>query len=149
VSDADDVVALNRLAYRYAEAVDARDVDAFLAVFHPDGRMRSFAADADEPFSDVVGHEQLAAVPRRMAELWRRTAHQMTNHLVTVDGDTATGTLLCAARYLGVDPAEAMAGVNVIRYVDRYERRTGEWRIADRELHFLWSERHPLSDGSG
>jgi hypothetical protein len=84
MSDA-DVIALNRLAYRYAAAVDA--------------------------------------------------------------GDAATGTLLCAARYLSADPADNEAGVNVIRYVDRYERRSGEWRIADREIHFLWSERHPLDDG--
>ena len=32
-----DILELNRLAYRYAAAVDGRDVDAFLAVFAPDG----------------------------------------------------------------------------------------------------------------
>jgi 3-phenylpropionate/cinnamic acid dioxygenase small subunit len=148
MSDA-DVIALNQLAYRYAAAVDARDVDAFLAVFHPDGRLRTYAAGSDEPFSDVVGHEQLASVPQRMGDMFRRTFHQMTNHLVDVDGDAATATLLCTARFLSVDPADDAAGVNVIRYVDRYERRSGEWRIADREIRFLWSERHPLVGGSG
>src|SRR5690348_3895604 len=112
--------------------------------------MRSFAADAEEPFSDVEGHEELAAVPGTTRRMFRRTAHQMTNHLVRVDGDTATGSLLCAARFLSADPADAdAAGVNVIRYVDRYERRAGEWRIAERELHFLWSERHALAGGNG
>jgi 3-phenylpropionate/cinnamic acid dioxygenase small subunit len=148
VSDA-DVVALHQLAYRYAEAVDTGDVDGFLAVFHPDARVRSFAADTDEPFSDIVGHEHLASMPGTTQRMFRRTFHQMTNHLVTVDGDSAAGTLLCAARFLSADPADATAGVNVIRYVDRYERRSGEWRIADREIHFLWSERHPLAGGNG
>jgi 3-phenylpropionate/cinnamic acid dioxygenase small subunit len=148
VSDA-DVVALQQLAYRYAEAVDTGDVDGFLGVFHPDARVRSFAADADEPFSDVAGHGQLASMPETTQRTFRRTFHQMTNHLVTVDGDVASGTLLCAARFLGNDPADGTAGVNVIRYVDRYERRSGEWRIAEREIHFLWSEHHPLAGGNG
>src|SRR5690242_4383927 len=148
MSDA-DVVALQQLAYRYAEAVDTGDVDGFLAVFHPDARVRSFAPDADEPFSEVAGHDQLAAMPETTRRMFRRTFHQMTNHLVAVDGDLATGTLLCAARFLSADPVDDSAGVNVIRYVDRYERRSGEWRIADREIHFLWSERHPLAGGNG
>ena len=144
-----DVLALQQLAYRSAEAVDTGDVGGFLGVFHPDARVRSFAPDAGEPFSDVAGHDQLASMPETTRRMFRRTFHQMTNHLVNVDGDTATGTLLCAARFLSSDPVDDSAGVNVIRYVDRYERRSGEWRIAEREIHFLWSERHPLAGGNG
>jgi hypothetical protein len=36
-----DVIERNHLAYRYDAAVDACDVEAFLAVFHPDARMRT------------------------------------------------------------------------------------------------------------
>ena len=34
----------------------------------------------------------------------------------------------------------------VIRYVDRYAREADGWRIADREIRFLWSERHDMVD---
>jgi hypothetical protein len=34
----------------------------------------------------------------------------------------------------------------VIRYVDRYERRSGGWRISDRQIRFLWSERDLMVD---
>jgi hypothetical protein len=34
----------------------------------------------------------------------------------------------------------------IIRYVDRYARIGGEWRIADRQIRFLWSERHDATD---
>jgi len=90
VSDA-DVVELNQLAYRYATAVDGRDVDACLDVFAPDGRMRSYHPGSREPFADTQGHEQLKTVPETMGKLFGITVHQMTNHLVDVDGDTATG----------------------------------------------------------
>ena len=137
---------LHQLAYRYAAAVDACDVDAFLDVFHDDARLRTYHPDAAEPFADIVGHDQLAFVPTRMREMFRRTAHLMTNHLVDVRGDAATGSLLCTARHLSTDPEDRTALVVVIRYVDSYERRAGEWRIADRQIRFLWSERHPVVD---
>jgi ketosteroid isomerase-like protein len=146
VSDT-DILELNRLAYRYAAAVDACDVDAFLAVFADDARLRSYHPDTDEPFADVVGHEQLASIPHMMRAMFRRTAHQMTNHLVDgdVDGGSATGTVLCTARHLAGDD-DSTALVVVLRYVDRYERRNGSWLIVDRQIRFLWSERHPVVD---
>jgi ketosteroid isomerase-like protein len=141
-----DVVELNRLAYRYAAAVDGRDVDAFLAVFTPDARMRSYQAGSDEPFADARGHEQLASVPETMDKMFGITVHQMTNHLVDVDGDRATGEVLCTARHLSVDPNDDTAVVVIIRYVDEYERRDGRWCISDRQIRFLWSERHKVAD---
>jgi hypothetical protein len=141
-----DVVALNQLAYRYAAAVDACDVDGFLAVFTPDGRLRSYHPDAEEPFADLTGHAQLAAVPNTMRGMYRRTAHMMTNHLVDVQGDAATGEVLCTARHLSADPQDASSINVMIRYVDRYARGDGVWRIADRRICFLWSERHQVVD---
>jgi len=143
---ADDTLALNRLAYRYAVAVDGCDRDGFLDVFTADGRLRTWQPDAEEPFVDLRGREQLAFVPKVMNDLYRRTAHLMTNHLVEIDGDHATGQLLCTARHLHKDPADRAVLVVVIRYVDRYAREADGWRIADREIRFLWSERHDMVD---
>jgi 3-phenylpropionate/cinnamic acid dioxygenase small subunit len=141
---ADDILALNQLAYRYAAAVDACNADAFLAVFTADARLRTWQPEAEEPFVDLAGHDQLAFVPKVMRDLYRRTAHLMTNHLVEIDGDRAT--VLCTARHLARDPADREVLVVVIRYVDRYAREADGWRIADREIRFLWSERHEMVD---
>jgi SnoaL-like protein len=141
-----DVIALNQLAYRYAAAVDACDVEAFLAVFAPEGRLRSFHPDAREPFADLTGHEQLAAVPNTMRGLYRRTTHMMTNHLVDVRGDVANGQILCTARHLSADSNDQTSINVIIRYIDRYVRREDAWFILDREIRFLWSERHQLAD---
>ena len=61
-----DILELNRLAYRYAAAVDSRDVDAFLAVFAPDGRMRSYHPGDEEPFADTR-YDSSRRSPRRWA----------------------------------------------------------------------------------
>ena len=138
----EDVVALNQLAYRYAKAVDSCDVALFQSIFTPDGRMRSYHPDAEQPFADLTGRAQLAVVPDTMRGMYGATTHMMTNHLVEVDGDSATGEVLCTARHL-----EGATSINVIiRYIDRYARHQGEWRIADRQIRFLWSERHEVTD---
>jgi len=142
--DHKDVVELNQLAYRYAAAVDTCDVDLFLSVFTPEGRLRSYHPGEERPFADMIGHDQLPGVPNAMRGMYRHTMHMMTNHLVQLEGDYATGTVLCTARHLNSD-AIVVLNVN-IRYEDLYERRGGEWKIADRRIRFLWSERHKVSD---
>jgi len=67
-----DLLELNQPAYRYAAAADAFDVGAFLTVFHPDARLRTYHPDADEPFSDLSGHEQLAMLSPTMRKMLRR-----------------------------------------------------------------------------
>lgn len=141
-----DIVELNQLACRYASAVDHCDIAGFQAVFTPDARLRSYHPDEDMPFADLAGHAQLASIPNAMRGMYRHTAHMMTNHLVNIgpDGESAEGEVLCTARHLKLDGAET---VNVvIRYVDRYVRMDGKWLIADRQIRFLWSEIHGVSD---
>ena len=141
-----DVNELSQLAHRYAKAVDFCDVELFQSVFHPRGRLRSYHPDTEEPFADLTGHEELATVPNTMRGMYRQTIHMMTNHLVEIDGDKASGEVLCTARHLSRD-AEDPASLNVIiRYIDRYERLNGVWKIADRKIRFLWSERHEVVD---
>ena len=135
---------LHQLVYRYAAAVDACDAAGFVDAFDDAGRLRSYHPGAREPFADLVGHEQLAAVPNSMRGMFRATAHLMTNHLVDVDGDMATGSVMCTARHLHATEPSAL--VVVIRYVDRYLRGTNGWTIADRQIRFLWSERHEVVD---
>jgi len=138
-----DVVELNQLAYRYAAGVDHCDAALFTACFTDDARLRSYHAGADTPFADLRGHRQLAAIPDTMRGQYRATTHMMTNHRVEVDGDEATGEVLCMARHCLPDGS---ASLNVvIRYVDRYVRAAKGWLIDDREIRFLWSERHEVA----
>jgi len=139
-----DVVELNQLAYRYAAAVDNCDAELFKSVFKENGRLRSYHPGTDTPFADLGGHDQLVVIPNTMRGMHRHTMHMMTNHLVDVNGDEATGTVLCTARHLDNDGSHSM---NVmIRYEDKYERQAGSWKIADRRIRFLWSERHDVTD---
>ena len=62
-----------------------------------------------------------------MRNMFAQTMHVMSNQLVDIAGDRASGTMLCTARHLTLDRENTM---NVmIRYVDAYERREGSWKI--------------------
>ena len=136
-----DVLSLNQLAYRYAHAIDTCDEALLAEVFTPRGRMRVYHPGEDAPFQDFSGPEELAQVPRTMRQAHRQTLHQMSNHLVELSGDEASGTVLCVARHLALDGRSALDVL--IRYEDRYQRLDGRWRIADRKIRFLWDEVHP------
>lgn len=140
----EDIVALEQLAHRYADAIDACDLERFLDVFTPKARLHIYHPDAEEPFADFSGHDELQIIPGRMQDMFAQTMHVMTNHLVDVDGERATGTVMCTARHLTLDRENSM---NVmIRYIDNYERRDEAWKIADRQIRFLWSEQHAAID---
>jgi hypothetical protein len=70
--------------------------------------------------------------------------HVMSNHLLKIDGDSATGSIYCSARHLFSNPMGGMDLVVLIRYQDQYRRDGGEWKILDREIHFLWSETYSV-----
>ena len=60
---------------------------------------------------------------------------EFSNILITVDGDTArarrTATSRCAVSTKAGTPIDSR---NLGRYVDRWEKRSGEWRIIDRAV---------------
>ncbi|MDG2004663.1 MAG: nuclear transport factor 2 family protein [Novosphingobium sp.] len=135
----DDIAALNQLAYRYAAAVDACDMDMFKSVFTQDARLRAYNPGQTEPFNDIRGHDELVKVNEIMATMFDGTMHTMTNHLVTIDGDTASGQVLCIARH--IPKGEDNVLIITLRYEDDYARSAGEWKICDRHIRFLWAER--------
>jgi 3-phenylpropionate/cinnamic acid dioxygenase small subunit len=129
---------LTQLVHRYADAVDNGNVDAFLDVFHPDGRLAMILAGETEPASIRNGHSELASTPTDLEGLYAVTVHQVSNHLVDVQDDLASGSLLCIARLVTVGE-RATELVHIARYTDQYERRDGVWRILHREVRVLWS----------
>jgi len=75
------------------------------------------------------------------------TMHFVGNQLVEIDGDTARAESYCVAyhRRGAQDGEQGHDLVLGLRYVDRMERRDGEWRIADRKCAFDWSRIDPVT----
>ena len=114
---------------RFARGMDRFDRDTFLSAFHPDAEIAAgpFVGEPAALYNwarDLHDHGQSA------------TQHVLLNHSCDLDGDTAhTETYyLFAAR--NRDDSNWIAGG---RYIDRFERRDGQWRVASRNTVIEYS----------
>jgi ketosteroid isomerase-like protein len=137
VDDLDRLLALDeirQLAHRYAVAVDARDLDALVALFVDDVRVGREAAGRDPLRRDF--ERQLRAIGVSILFVG--------NHVIDFDDDDhARGIVYCAAQ---IQDGERWIR-QAIRYDDTYERRGGRWLFVRRK-HLLWygaeEPRNPL-----
>ncbi|MEV0044023.1 nuclear transport factor 2 family protein [Nocardia rhamnosiphila] len=112
---------------RYTYALDSRDWDLLDEVFTPDAVAR-YGAEAPA----VRGRAGIVAMIRSFLDRCGPSQHLLGNHVVDIDGDTATS--ICKARVLHTGAGEntnityECAGV----YRDRMTRSAQGWRIAER-----------------
>ena len=115
---------IRQLASRYAVAMDARDLDALVALFVNDVRVGRAAVGR------WALRENFAAQLRPLGV----TILQVTNHVIDVlDADHATGIVSCR----GEIEVDGEWIVQAIQYHDTYERRVGEWLFVRRK-HLLF-----------
>jgi hypothetical protein len=140
-----DEWALRGLADRYAFAVDARDMDALAGLFWPDGAIFTYSAErSDEQVGSLQGEEAIRGIGQRMVDRYDRTFHFVANAAFDLSGDAATGVVYCTAHHLKRTAEAIKDYVMFIRYEDRYARRDGDWRFAERRLRVQWTERRTL-----
>ena len=122
---------------RYCRANDRRDEDLMRSCFHPDAEI-----ELHEPLTVDAFLEMGRIVLGQYVQTWHNTGNQ----LVEVDGDAAwaehytTSTHRIAASADGPERDFIVFG----RYIDRLERRGGEWRIARRRMLVDFSRTDPV-----
>lgn len=116
---------IRQLAYRYADAVDRRDIDLMVSLFAPDARFGAYGAGPEA--CRRLSEESLARVG--VAVL------MVTNHLIDFeDAGNAYGAVWCHAH---VDDHAERFIEQLIKYEDRYVLLDDGWRFA-RRRHLLW-----------
>jgi 3-phenylpropionate/cinnamic acid dioxygenase small subunit len=129
VSDRNDISAL---VYRYAELLDAGDLDGVTDMF-ADATWRSAATGAV-----LTTRDEVRAVYDRVIlyDGVPRTRHLMDNLIVDVDDGADVASGRCYYTVLqGGEPGAPIAPILSGRYLDRYRRGPDGWRFADREFH--------------
>ena len=115
---------IRQLASRYAIAMDARDLDALVALFVEDVRLGPDASGRDALRSDF--DRQLRGIGISILFVG--------NHVIEFDDDRhATGVVYCKAEVQDGDRWVHQA----LQYRDRYEQRGGEWFFV-RRVHLLF-----------
>lgn len=126
-----DEHAIRRVLLRYCRGIDRRDLELVRSCYWPE------ATDVHGPFSGA--RDEFVAWVERLLRRHTMTMHHAGNMLVDVRGEEAEAETYCVAYHSG-DPAGDLRWNYVagVRYVDRFEKRSGEWRIADRMTAIEW-----------
>ena len=124
---------------RYCRGLDRLDAAMVASAFHSDGvDHHSFATLRT---AAQIGQ----ALVERQRTRYRKTMHGILNEHVEVDGDVARAETYFRASLLAERDAREVLIEGAGRYLDRFERRDGEWRIAERVLVNEWSHSTPLN----
>lgn len=120
------------LAMLYCRAADRGDVSLFEELYHP-GALDEHGSNTSHTAREFI--DSIPAMRPRMDEL----QHNVTNHIITVDGDNAHGEVYVLAYHRFMEQGQPALLVMGGRYLDRYERREETWRIAHRKCVEDWS----------
>lgn len=115
---------------RYSRGIDRHDVEMVTSVYHPDARDRHGSTFSGTPEELVRwGNEE-------HARNWTAHLHQLTTSTIEVVGERAASEtyVMWVQRRRDAPRVDVGGG----RYLDRLERRDGEWRIRERELVVDW-----------
>lgn len=121
---------IRQVVLRYCRGIDRLDLDLVRSCYHPD------ATDEHGTFRGSVD-EYLAWVERLLVR-YDATFHLVGNHLVEVDGDVARSEAYGVAHHRSEDPDPRRNLTVGFRFLDRFERRDGTWRIARRVATTEW-----------
>lgn len=128
-----DRQAIRDVVLRYCRGIDRLDLELVRACYHPDA-----TDDHGSPHPRTRDEyvEWVAGVLRRFTG----TMHFVGNQLVELDGDVARSETYGVAYHHGDPPEDHRRNFTTgFRYVDRFERRDGEWRIATRVAVREWT----------
>ena len=120
---------IEALVSNYCHGFDKRDYERFLAIWWDDCIWK-----IGPPFGDFSGHSGIhEAIHQVLWPAWAQSQHVTSNLVLTfTDADNATG--VCDVDCMGLLTDGAEATFVGATYRDRYQRRSGCWKIAEREV---------------
>jgi hypothetical protein len=129
------------LIMQYAAGVDTQDYERLITCFAPDGQMvnATGVTDGIDAIRAVMAPEALAQMRAANSGLqFDQSSHQMSNIIITLDGDKAHGELAAVVFMIGPLDGQRVMAVRGIRYIDDYVRLPEGWRIRRREHQADW-----------
>lgn len=121
--------AIETVLYRYANAIDRGDLEMLKSVYWP---------EATDDHGVFVGNAMAFAefiIP--LLSTMNHTMHRISNVAVDLKDSNVARVQSYFMSYHEHDGSQTIVGG---RYLDQFERRTGEWRILERLVVMDWNQ---------
>ena len=131
----EDELALRNLMGRYADAVNRRDADAWVATWAADGAWNLLG-------NPVSGRDNILALWQQMMGSFEFALMLPSSCLFKVEGDTASGHW-----YLHEYTRDLQGTATTVlsRYLDTYVKQDGDWLFQSRQYSFIYNGPADLS----
>jgi hypothetical protein len=130
MSELADREAIRDCLYRYSRAVDRCDEDLLRSVYWED------AVDDHVLFSGT--REELIVWVMPLLRHMTQAMHSISNILMRIDGDKADAESYYYGYHRVPNGDGFLDSIQSGRYLDKFERRNDEWRIARRRVVVDW-----------
>jgi hypothetical protein len=139
LSELSDKYEIHDLLIRCMRAFDTEEWDVVRSCFHPGAihDHETWRGSIDELIErEIVTYGQLTG-----------NFHFAGNELIILEGDVARSEVysVCWHRRAGTQGGPEVDLVSGMQYLDRLEKRSGEWRIADRLVKIAWHRADPVT----
>jgi ketosteroid isomerase-like protein len=128
-----DREAIRDCLLRYTRGIDRGDLEMLQSAYWPD------ATDDHGGFFSGSAADYIA-MATNPAAVRTPTAHIVTNEMIRIDGATAAVESYVYAIHIGMTAGQGAPRdiIAAARYLDKFERRGDEWRIAARVVAIDW-----------
>jgi len=124
---------------RYCHGIDRCDVDMLRSAYWPDAYEQHGTYDG--PAWEFAGF-----ITDNMRNGMLRSTQMIGNCLIELDGDCARSETYDLAYLQSEEKGERIDRIISGRYLDRHERRNGEWRILRRLYVLDWNQNRASTD---
>lgn len=131
---------IRELAQLYARGIDRKDM-GLLRTLYTDDAVDNHGAYYSGPVEGYFAFLDMSLPHMHIG------SHNICNHLISVDGDRATGEVYAIAWHLVPDGKGGLAhDVQSVRYVDNHRKEAGRWLFARRDVTFDMKMLLPAAD---
>jgi hypothetical protein len=124
-----DKQAIREAIMRFCRGVDRCDADLINSAFH---------SDAIDPqhggHGTYTGENMAEKLIAWVKKAEKAPIHMVTSQLIEIDGDIAASEAYFFTSHIERVGEEDLVLQSIGRYLDRFERRDGEWKIAHRTI---------------
>lgn len=143
-SELADREAIRDCMYRYCRSVDRLDIELMRSTYWPDASIDYGATLKANSWDEIV------KLLRPILEGMYPSKHMLGNILIEIEGDTAYVESYHHSFDSGKNPdGTEYERISSGRYLDRMQRRDGEWRFLHRVVVLDWNKVWPVGSDGG
>lgn len=138
-----DRASLKELVDKVSILADKKDAHTQVQFFSENAISETFAGGI--PILKLKGRKEMEEAFRGFLKDFETVYHFNGQQIVTINGDTATGTSYCTVTLIGMENGKKMKTTIGAIYQDNFIRENNRWLIAKRIGNFDWQEKREIN----